>query len=994
MGVQLPSEPITRKEQYLAKAAGQAVEIPAEPITREEAYLEVIANAGGGGGGTTNYNQLSNKPQIAGTTLQGNKTLSDLGIASASELANKVDKVAGKDLSSNDYSDSEKQKNADNATAISAIKDGATIDSFADVESALSNKQGTLTAGDYINLNNGNISVNRNLVGNNYDYEIKSTVDYKLTIIKSQGGTVISTNTYDYSYGTSTNIDNNFTIAGGYSGGNTWVYTALKDSTTHSTGYTWTKSVEATFDETEAFPSEDLSGYKLVIKSELDAAISSAYHHAGTKTCVELVAGLLVAGNEGNVYNMTDSGTTTADFIEGAGQPIKAGDNVGIAKISDGVYKFDLLSGFVDTTNFVQKSQTAGLLKNDGTVNDEIEGDVATLKSGLTTLDNEVNGDATVYPYADVITIEDAVPANLADCSVKIEPVQDLHGYDKPWVGGAGKNEIQMTLDNLKTWNTLGTWNDNVYSYNNVTVTVNADDGGNVTEIIVNTPQASAQTTFKVGTVNNIGQYWLTGCPEGGSQDTYALFINNLWVFDYGPGANANISATGDNVSILVANGATVSNKTFNPMLCLSSNPEPKVFAPYTNICPISGHTEVDVQRDGRNLFDKSQAFSGYMLNQEDGEVVSGSLSTYVTNYIRVFANKPVYVPNAGSTRRWFYDLSKKGISQFLNTYVFTPEADGYIRITGNTNVESGISVDDLQIEYGSSATDYEPFRGKIYTIALGSTIYGGTVYFDSGVMTVDRAIIDLGTLTWSDTSTNTSGKSRFIATISGMGSNGICSQYKKVTNTQTYTRNVGFSIADNGVLYIYDSNYEESDATTFTTAMDGVQLCYELATPTTIQLTPQQIQLLKGTNTIYASTGQISVTVNGVSGAIGSVQEQVNELAEDVAEIKTLDYSTTEQKTGQKWIDGKDIYFRVNNTPISIIANDSWYNSGFTGIDTVIDYIVSMTRDNENIGSTFNNGHVDYVNRNNEVLIKGTNFTLTDNYVVVKQILYYTKTT
>lgn len=51
MGVQLPSEPITRKEQYLAKAAGQAVEVPSEPITREEAYLDAIAKGGGGGGG-------------------------------------------------------------------------------------------------------------------------------------------------------------------------------------------------------------------------------------------------------------------------------------------------------------------------------------------------------------------------------------------------------------------------------------------------------------------------------------------------------------------------------------------------------------------------------------------------------------------------------------------------------------------------------------------------------------------------------------------------------------------------------------------------------------------------------------------------------------------------------------------------------------------------------------------------------------------------------
>ena len=34
----------------------------------------------GGGGGTTNYNGLSNKPQINSVTLQGNKSLNDLGI--------------------------------------------------------------------------------------------------------------------------------------------------------------------------------------------------------------------------------------------------------------------------------------------------------------------------------------------------------------------------------------------------------------------------------------------------------------------------------------------------------------------------------------------------------------------------------------------------------------------------------------------------------------------------------------------------------------------------------------------------------------------------------------------------------------------------------------------------------------------------------------------------------------------------------------------------
>lgn len=48
----------------------------------------------GGGGGTTNYNELDNKPSIAGVTLQGNRTLASLGIASESALAGKQDTIS------------------------------------------------------------------------------------------------------------------------------------------------------------------------------------------------------------------------------------------------------------------------------------------------------------------------------------------------------------------------------------------------------------------------------------------------------------------------------------------------------------------------------------------------------------------------------------------------------------------------------------------------------------------------------------------------------------------------------------------------------------------------------------------------------------------------------------------------------------------------------------------------------------------------------------
>ena len=102
------------------------------------------------------------------------------------------------------------------------------------------------------------------------------------------------------------------------------------------------------------------------VKTAIDTAIASAYKPAGSKTCAELTSALLVVANYGNVYNMSDSGTTTADFVEGAGHPIRQGDNVGIVKVNN-FYKFDILSGFVDTSGFQTKT-ISGTVEGENTV--------------------------------------------------------------------------------------------------------------------------------------------------------------------------------------------------------------------------------------------------------------------------------------------------------------------------------------------------------------------------------------------------------------------------------------------------------------------------------------------------------------------------------------------------------------------------------------------------------------------------------------------------
>ena len=77
--------------------------------------------------------------------------------------------------------------------------------------------------------------------------------------------------------------------------------------------------------------------------------------------------------------------------------------------------------------------------------------------------------------------------------------------------------------------------------------------------------------------------------------------------------------------------------------------------------------------------------------------------------------------------------------------------------------------------------------------------------------------------------------------------------------NIYTDTTSGRLSLNTSGYVQVRNSNY--TDATTFKTAMNGVQLCYELATPQTYQLTPQQIQTLYGDNNVWADSGDVSIT-------------------------------------------------------------------------------------------------------------------------------------
>lgn len=78
----LPEEPQSREEQYLAGIAGQDVVLPEQPESRKEQYLAYIAENGGGGGGTSytagdGIEITNNKISVDTDTIQEKLTAGD-----------------------------------------------------------------------------------------------------------------------------------------------------------------------------------------------------------------------------------------------------------------------------------------------------------------------------------------------------------------------------------------------------------------------------------------------------------------------------------------------------------------------------------------------------------------------------------------------------------------------------------------------------------------------------------------------------------------------------------------------------------------------------------------------------------------------------------------------------------------------------------------------------------------------------------------------------
>lgn len=159
--------------------------------------------------------------------------------------------------------------------------------------------------------------------------------------------------------------------------------------------------------------------------------------------------------------------------------------------------------------------------------------------------------------------------------------------------------------------------------------------------------------------------------------------------------------------------------------------------------------------------------------------------------------------------------------------------------------------------------------NGQTHTRALPETVYGGTLDWRTGLLTVTHArCVVTGAEKWNKSNLQeVSGIIRYDATISDYAPTAereaICSHYPY---NGINRRGCWCAGNDKHLLLRIHWSYDSVDKLQAYLADQyaagtPVQVVYKLATPYTIQLTPQQLIALAGTNTLYSNSGDTAIT-------------------------------------------------------------------------------------------------------------------------------------
>lgn len=446
---------------------------------------------------------------------------------------------------------------------------------------------------------------------------------------------------------------------------------------------------------------------------------------------------------------------------------------------------------------------------------------------------------------------------------------------------------------------------------------------------------SSEQKTLK-GTVEQVGDYIAGQQTFSGLNTTSKKLIGAI---NEAASSNASIETaltTPVSLASFADGGENIPLKALKVLVTAvqagSGIPSP------SNVRTISGFSACNLTRCGKNLFKASDWLT---LDTYYSENSSGTINVLKTD-TRAWSDLTEHFIKAGTyafTRsslglgNYAYRLKSEnysvdhgiGISQSV-----TIAQDDYIKIKLGYNASSYPFELSFKIEVGNATTGFEKYNGTQVTIPFGQTVYGGTLDVLTGLLTVTHGIVDLGTLTWSYLGSGDTARflSEVISDIKKPSLNTtpdcICSNYPVLLYNQSYTTDKSSGVYSDGNIIVKDSSY--TDTTTFQTAMSGVKFVYELATPTTIQLTPTEVKTLLGQNNIFADCGDIDTLIyfnNNANEISDLVVAYVGDITNLYATLATGNTSVTITNPAIKKNSTIDIYCDPDTLYNSVTVTD-----------------------------------------------------------------------
>ena len=486
-----------------------------------------------------------------------------------------------------------------------------------------------------------------------------------------------------------------------------------------------------------------------------------------------------------------------------------------------------------------------------------------------------------------LVSFSDGADLPMPSFICNIDAVQDLHGYDYPWVGGAGKNKLPLVLADIKALNTNGTWSGNTYTYNNIDYTIITDTDNNIIGIKA-TGTASANSALNLCVIDTSSDMILNGCPANGNSSTYRLATSVINKSDYGNGVTL---MNGSNVTpyIIINTNYTcpTAGLMFYPMIRLATETDP-TFAPYSNICPISGHTGVDAWVRGKNLLDITtitidgftfiEDIDGYVSaspNNSDNRIWSYDKSQYkliipAGDWKLVIETKTPTSANSRGIIIW--DSANNAIRElWADSYNSVGIKTINFTLTEKTNIGIMTKMYDAVARFmivpQSASNDFEFYNFDSQTIQVSwqteaGEVFGGYVDLVSGELTVTHKS-QTGFTRGSQDSSNklynigTISDMKAYTTASAISPYFVDSMFEKMSVQGARIAETPSIAHYNKALYVGGYIGKESELDTL---LETLQVKYELETPLTYQLTPTQIKSLLGKNNAWCSTGDVDI--------------------------------------------------------------------------------------------------------------------------------------